>query len=165
MNRLNFGCGSVQPAGWINLDSDPAFGATCSSLCQLDDESFDIVVAHCALQVNAHDDLAGVLADIYRVLKPGGIFRASLPDIARGFEAYLDGDIDWFPNSEADIDDRFSNWLTWYSTTRTLLTPDALKARLAETGFMTSTRFAFGIGPASELDDREGECYFVEAVK
>jgi len=162
--KLNFGCGSIQPDGWVNLDADREFNAQYRSTRELNDESFDVVVAHCALQINTTADLPAVLADIRRVLKPGGVLRVSLPNIERGFQALDAGDIDWFPNREDDLEDRFSNWLTWYSTTRTLLTFGAA-LNLLRKHFHHAYLSEFGCGNGAELDTREGECYFVEAVK
>jgi hypothetical protein len=70
------------------------------------------------LQLTEYDDVAAVLGDLHSILKTGGVLRVSLPNIRPGFSAFERGDIDWFPNSEPNLDDRFSNWLTWYSTTR-----------------------------------------------
>lgn len=167
MKKLNFGCGSIQPEGWVNFDLDPQFNANEVPLRQ---EEFDIIVAHCSIQMNDFNDIVGLLAFLYRCLKPGGVLRISLPDIEAGFKALSEGRIDWFPNGEDNIDDRFSAWLTWYSTTKTLLTPLALIHKLREVGFSktTATHFKetkFSTEEIFELDTRENECYFVEARK
>lgn len=170
MNRLNFGCGSIQPAGWVNLDRDDhGQGAQeYGDISGLLVDTFDIIVAHCSLQMTEYNDVPATLCALHKVLKPGGVLRISLPDIYRGFRAYATGEIDWFPNGEDSIDDRFSNWLTWYSTTRSLWTPQAIKDRLLEAGFVKVYACSFGESTfegAAELDSRRGECFFVEAVK
>lgn len=59
--------------------------------------------------------------------------------------------------------------LTWYSTTRVLLTPPALANRLREAGFSTVELVDYRItnhDPALvELDTRDGECFFMDAIK
>lgn len=167
--KVNFGCGSIQPNDWVNVDRQDFGQEHIGSTVLFDADSVDLLVAHCSLQINEHDYIPSVLADIYRVMKPGGVARFSLPDIHAGFDAWRRRDISWFPNSEDDIDDRFSNWLTWYSTTRVLLTPAALANRLHNSGFsridLADYRMTEHDPALVELDTREGECFFMDAVK
>jgi len=167
--KLNFGCGSIQPDGWCNVDRED-FGQEYDSLGDFGDNEFDMAVAHCSLQINTHDQLDGVLSDLYHAMKPAGTLRISLPDIHAGFDAYRRGDIKWFPNGEPNLDDRFSNWLTWYSTTRILLTPVAIANRLHAAGFPVTTLVDYRITSHHDqsiidLDTRDGECFFIEATK
>lgn len=170
--KLNFGCGSIQPDGWVNLDTSPEFGMDVLppmaleytySTAHFDDDHFDLIVAHCALQQVCYNEVPGQLQELCRILKPEGVLRISLPDIVRGFIAYSNDDIDWFPNGEDSTDARFSNWLTWYSTTRSLWTQPEIMALLSEAGFSTVCGAEFE--GEEFLDTRQGECYFVEAVK
>jgi SAM-dependent methyltransferase len=162
---LNFGCGSIQPEGWVNLDADRDFGSPYGSLSQFACGTFDLIVAHCVLQMTPYGGLLALLTELRLALRPGGVLRVSLPDLARGFTAYAAGDLDWFPNGEADLDARFSNWLTWYSTSRSLLTPGALLVLLDDAGYRSAQRYEYGAGPGAELDDRQGEVYFIGACR
>lgn len=167
MNRLNFGCGSIQPAYWLNIDSDPQYN-TALDTKWVEEPYFDLIVAHCVLQTIDYNELVNVLKELYRILKPGGVLRISLPDILAGFEAYKAEDITWFPNGEEKIDDRFSAWLTWYSTTKTLLTEHALINKLSEAGFLhfVPSNYGESLHPnGAELDTRQDECYFMEVTK
>jgi hypothetical protein len=47
MRRLNFGCGSIQPAGWENVDREDFGQPHLGSTSLFDDNTFDIIVAHC----------------------------------------------------------------------------------------------------------------------
>lgn len=170
MNKLNFGCGSVQPEGWMNLDFDEEFNAPYKDINEIEDNSLDMIVAHCTLQITPYHEMDNLLATLRRKLKLGCALRISLPDIVRGFEAYQQGDTDWFPNGEPNIDERLSAWLTWYSTTKTLLTSPALMIKLREVGFNSFARTNFkqttsGMPEITELDTRNNECYFVEGIK
>lgn len=177
MKRLNWGCGSIQPRSWHNVDADLSFiddreGPLWTTTKHFEDGYFDMAVAHCAIQTNSWHDLPTVFKELHRVLKTGGVLRISLPDINKGFEAYKEGNINFFPNGEEDIHIRFCAWLTWYSTTKTLLTQQALYKLLKETGFSEVVETPFkqtvlSTADASivELDTREGECYFIEARK
>lgn len=171
LKKLNFGCGSIQPNGWDNVDTGNFEQEFIGSTELFEDNTYDIVVSHCALQIVDYNDYADTLREIHRILKPNGIFRVSLPDIERGFQALEEKDLEWFPNGEGNVFDRFSNWLTWYSTSNTLLVPKSLDNRLVEAGFSESHEVGFKYsvldlsGESIELDDRNGECYFMEARK
>ena len=83
---------------------------------------------------------------------------------------YSQGDIPWLPNGEENIDERFSAWLTWYSTTRTLLTQPALHRKLLASGFTSVAAAGFkesvyGDESITALDTRLNECFFSEAKK
>src|SRR6476469_7430783 len=121
MRKLNFGAGSIMPPDWSNVDVEDFGQEYVGSTELFANNTFDIAVAHCSLQITEFHDIEKILTELHRILKPGGVLRISLPDIVRGFQAYQAGDIDWLPNGETDIDERFSAWLTWYSTTRTLM--------------------------------------------
>lgn len=165
---VNWGCGSIQPEDWINIDNDPEFASPFRNL-----KSFieiDVIVAHCSLQMVEFNKIEEQLKEFYDHLKSGGILRISLPDLSKGFYAFSQGNIDWFPNGEENLDDRFSAWLTWYSTSKTLLTIGALKNKLVAAGFTEFAycqfnQSAFGGPGVTELDTRLGEVYFIEARK
>lgn len=117
MNKLNFGCGSIQPEGWENVDIEDCGQPHIGTSTLFADGEFDIIVAHCAIQIVDFMDLFTVLSDLHRILKPGGILRISLPDIIAGFHE------------------------------------------------VKKQPFKVGRPGSVELDTREGECYFMEAVK
>jgi SAM-dependent methyltransferase len=51
-----------------------------------------------------------MMAEIYRVLRPGGVFRLIVPDFDLCLERYKDGDLNFFAK-EWSTKDRFENWL------------------------------------------------------
>jgi predicted SAM-dependent methyltransferase len=168
--NINFGCGSIQPSDWINIDIDPEFKTEYRDLSLIDDNSCNIIVCHAIICCVKYHDIEKVLLEFYRVLKPGGVVRISLPDIVSGFDAYKNNNINFFPNFEDDLDKRFSAWLTWYSQSASLLTDKALQYKLQDSGFssVSKTEFkqtAYSNEKIYELDTREYEFYFVEAVK
>lgn len=170
MNKLNWGCGSIQPGDWTNVDVDLGFNTTFITTESMEKDYFDIIVAHCAIQMLEWHELVTELKELYRILKPGGVIRISLPDIERGFRALKNGEKEWFPNGEENINERFCAWLTWYSTTKTLLTPVALYNKLSEAGFKSPVLTQFKLTASSmpeiiELDTRADECFFMEATK
>lgn len=169
MIKVNYGCGSIQPEGWINVDSDNDFNVL-TNLDSVNNDSVDIMVAHAIIQQIEWHDLVKQLSDLRDKLKEGGVLRISLPDIQRGFKALEEYDHEWFPNGEDDIHERFCAWITWYSTSITLLTPEALIDKLKAAGFEFVQRVqfketVFSDSSITELDTRKNEFYFMEARK
>jgi ubiquinone/menaquinone biosynthesis C-methylase UbiE len=168
--KINFGCGSIQPSNWINIDIDPEFKTDHKDLSLILDNSCDIIVCHAIICCVKYHDIKKVLLEFHRVLKPNGVVRISLPDIVSGFDAYKNNNINFFPNSENDLDERFSAWLTWYSHSASLLTSKALQYKLQAAGFsnVSKTKFketVYSNEKIYELDTREHEFYFMEATK
>ena len=170
LRKLNWGCGLIVAEGWDNADVEDFGQEYVGSTELFADNTFDIIACHCALQITEFHDIEKVLIELHRILKPRGVLRISLPDIVTGFQAYYEGVINWFPNGEENIDERFSAWLTWYSTTRTLLTQTALHRKLLAVEFedLAAAPYRTSIlGPdeIASLDTRQHECYFTEARK
>jgi len=168
--NINFGCGGIQPSNWTNIDLDPEFKTEYKDLSLILDNSCDTIVCHAIICCVKYHDIENVLSEFYRVLKPTGVVRISLPDIVSGFDAYKNNNINFFPNSEDDLDKRFSAWLTWYSQSASLLTSKALQYKLQAVGFndLAETQFKqtkYSNEKIYELDTREHEFYFVEAMK
>ena len=168
--KINFGCGSIQPSDWTNIDINSEYKTEHKNLNQIADNSCDIIVSHATICSIYYHDIEQVLSEFYRVLKPNGVLRISLPDIVSGFDAYKNNNISFFPNSEDDLDNRFSAWLTWYSQSASLLTSKALQYKLKSVNFgnVSETKFKQTISSNEkiyELDTREHEFYFVEASK
>lgn len=175
MKKLNWGCGSIQPKDWDNIDKDYNFYNGTdqnfySGTQDMADNTYDIIVAHASIQQIEWHDLVKELKELHRILKPKGVIRISLPDIEAAFANFQMGNKEWFPNGENSIEDRFSAWLTWYSTSKILLTPYALDNKLREAGFHSSYKAEFKVTRIADieitkLDTRENEFYFVEATK
>ena len=168
--NINFGCGSIQPVDWINIDIDPEYKTGHKNLHLIPDNSCDILVSHATICVIPYHEIKAVLLEFNRVLKPGGVVRISLPDIVSGFDAYKNNNINFFPNSEDNLDRCFSAWLTWYSTSVSLLTHKALEYKLHDSGFKNITKVNYKESALSnnkiyELDTRKHEFYFMEAMK
>jgi SAM-dependent methyltransferase len=168
--NINFGCGSIQPSDWVNIDLDPEFNTEYNNLHRIPDNSCDIIVSHATICCIKYHEIKETFLEFHRILKPGGVLRISLPDIVSGFNAYKNNDISFFPNSEDNIDRRFSAWLTWYSQSASLLTSKALQYKLQAVGFnnIAETKFkqtSYSNEKIYELDTREHEFYFMEAKK
>jgi SAM-dependent methyltransferase len=177
VRRLNWGCGGMPPPGWVNSDrkEGPGVDLHCDIRdgLPLDDASIDYAVSIHALPELPLEHLVPALGELRRVLRSGGVLRLGLPDLDRGFRAYVSGDRDYFlvPDDDArSLGGKLVVQLLWYGYTRSLFTADFIEELLRKAGFdavahcrfrETKSRFPEIV----ELDDRERESLFVEAVK
>lgn len=177
VSRMNWGCGDHPEVGWINSDvkDGPGIQISCDIRdgLPLEDASLDYIVSIHALPEIAMMDLVGALRELHRVLKPGGVLRLGLPDLDKGIKAYIDNDRSYFliPDEDAaTIGGKFVTQLLWYGWSRTLFTHDFTEELLREAGFSASTACSYRETKSRfpeivELDSRERESFFVEAIK
>jgi SAM-dependent methyltransferase len=88
ITRLNLGCGRYPKSGFINVDWAKAPGVdVVHDLSQrpfpFDDESFDLIEADHVIE---HlPDVFATMAEIHRLLMPGGTLVLRVPHFSRGF--------------------------------------------------------------------------------
>lgn len=176
VKRLNWGCGGYPEPGWINSDlieGPDILSADIREGLPFERDSIDYAVTIHTLPEIPYPDLVPALEELRRVLKPGAPIRISLPDLDRGIQAYLNGEQDYFlvRDEEAQsIGAKFITHMLWYGHSRTLFTHDFIEELLLKAGFARVVRCAYQktASPFPEiinLDDREPESLFVEAVK
>lgn len=171
-DRLNFGCGSIQPERWVNVDRLPLGQPVTADLLEglpFGDDTFAGAVAHHSLQQVRVEELVAALIELRRVLAPGAILRLTVPDIRAAIAAWQTGDRRWFPNDDGShIDIVACAYLTWFGTNVTPLTDLVLVPLLARAGFsdVSVLRMGATLGPPwlTELDARADESIFMEAV-
>src|ERR687897_415556 len=82
VRRLNWGCGSNARRGWINSDLTAGPGvdlvADIREGLPIESGTIDYVVGVHALQELAYTELAPALAELLRVLRPGGALRLAV---------------------------------------------------------------------------------------
>jgi ubiquinone/menaquinone biosynthesis C-methylase UbiE len=173
--RLHWGCGPITPFGWVNSDVAPGPGvdvvADIRRGLPLPAEAFDYVVSIHALPELSYPEQDGALAELYRVLRPGGVLRLGLPDMARAARAYLANDLDYFLIGDDVVRcaaGKMIVQLTWYGRSRCLFTAEFIQELLERNGFRDVAHCAYqqtasGIPGIVELDDRPLESLFVEA--
>lgn len=174
--KVNLGCGSIQPDGWVNVDWSPCgpgvvFGDMTARL-PFTEGSVDAVVAHHSLQQIRVEDLPAAFAEIRRILRPGGVLRITVPDIRAAISAWQCADHGWFPNHRdgQHIDETACAYLTWFGTNVTPLTDQVLVRLLVDAGFSEACiavpeHTVLGPDWICDLDDRAGESIFMEAAK
>ena len=117
MIKLNLGCGSVRPIGWINTDSSlnaniqkiPIIGKRVAKMFnpieynssnfiymnlnkkwKFDNNSVDIVYASHLFEHLSLNSADLFLSESYRVLKPGGVIRIVVPDLYKICKKYIE---------------------------------------------------------------------------
>ena len=175
--RLNWGCGAYPELGWINSDQKdgPGIDVSCDIRNGLPfpDACFDYAVSIHALPELPLDALTPALAELRRVLRPGGVLRLGLPDLEKGLRAFLAGDRGYFliPDEDArSLGGKLVTQLLWYGWSRSLFTRDSVAELLERAGFREIAHCAYRTTPSPfpeivELDNREGESLFVEGTR
>lgn len=103
-----------------------------------------------------------LLREAFRVLKPGGLIRISVPDLALTITAYQAG------RREVAIDDIYSySELGYFARHRYMYDFELLRERLSAIGFANIRRCAFQQGRVPDIEalDNRPESLFVEATK
>ena len=177
LKRLNWGCGTWVPEGWINSDLRERQGVDlpCNILegLPLESGSIDYATSMHALQEIPFDHLVPVLRELHRVLKPHGVLRLGLPDLDKGIAAYQRGDPAYFqvPDEHARaIGAKFVTQMLWYGYSKVLFTADFTEELLRKAGFARAVACGFHETASAwsaivELDNREPETLFIEAFK
>lgn len=175
--KLNWGCGTVQPDGWMNSDRDDHGQHHVGDLLDglpWPDETFDVIVANHSLQQIGYHDLPDALTELRRVLAVGGVLRILVPDLCRALVAYHDHER-WLADlinddTQPTWDGKLCTYLLWYSTARSVFTADWLVELCRNAGFAFVAPVPSGWtnskhSDATALDDRQPESLIVEAIR
>lgn len=130
--KLHIGCGKGQLAGWINIDVHPAPLAlnVLRGLPFAGGSASYAFVSHLLEHLYFPRDVKPFLAELWRVLSPGGVVRIVVPDIEKCIEAYTQNDREFFSS-------RRETWPWWPSN------PTRLEDFLAYAGAGPEPAFLF----------------------
>ena len=128
-------------AGWINVDAN-IFTAKCDVWADLRNPlpfADSTVQAFYSHHVIEHlPDLESHLAEVFRCLKPGGIYRVGGPHGDNAMRKFADNELDWFgdfPDKRRSIGGRLANFIFCRNEHLTLLTRSFLEELLTDAGF------------------------------
>jgi len=126
---------------WINLDAN-IFTGKCDVWVDLRnrlpfaDGTIDCIYSH---HVVEHlPDLKNHFADVFRCLKPGGVYRVGGPNADSAIDAFQRRDSDWFadfPDPRRSIGGRFENFIMCRREHLTILTESYLREIMEDIGF------------------------------
>lgn len=92
MNYLNLGCGKNYFSGWNNVDlytnNNVDYGNLEKKLL-FPDNIFDVAYCSHALEHLRYDQGIRIIKEVFRVLRPQGIFRLVVPDLEQICREYL----------------------------------------------------------------------------
>jgi Methyltransferase domain len=92
MNKLNFGCGARIADGWMNIDFHASDGrvkrVNLLAGFPFPDHSFDVVYSSHVLEHFTMEQAIALLRESRRVLRPGGVLRAVVPDLEASTREY-----------------------------------------------------------------------------
>jgi SAM-dependent methyltransferase len=193
--KLHLGCGPVRLEGFINIDIAPApLAMNVLWGLPFDDGTVATVyLSHLLEHLFYPTDVMALFGEIYRVLKPGGVVRVVVPDIAKCLAAYARGDqaffaarrenFSWWP-ADASLLENFLTYAGVGPEPRYLFEShkygydfETLAKALAKAGFAEITHSEFQCSRESALHIehlsaaarwRAGEEYlslFVEAIR
>src|SRR3954452_21274756 len=128
-------------AGWINLDAN-MFTGKCDvwvdfrNSLPFADGTITCIYSH---HVVEHlPDLKKHFSEIYRCLKPGGIYRVGGPNGDAAIDAFQRRELDWFsdfPDPRRSIGGRFENFIMCRREHLPILTESYLQEIMEDVGF------------------------------
>jgi predicted SAM-dependent methyltransferase len=190
--KLHVGAGDDIKLGWVNIDLnlrvpphiDPAKHPDTIFInydlrrgLPLDDESCELIYSSHFFEHLEYAQGVRLMRDCYRALRPGGVFRISLPNFKGLFEAYLKGDGEYvdgvqirevLPEVEAGTEtlvDHINYGVYQYGEHKCVYDEEKLLLILQRIGYssVAPSEFREGVDPASPL--RRRYSFYVEAVK
>jgi predicted SAM-dependent methyltransferase len=140
--RVHLGPGQAKYLpGWINIDANMFTGkvdvwADLRNQLPFRDNSVSAVYSH--HMIEHLPDLATHFRDVFRCLKPGGVYRVGGPHGENAMRKYLDGDKSWFgdyPDKRRSIGGKLENFIFCRQEHLTILTSSFLEELMIDAGF------------------------------
>jgi len=132
--------------GWINVDAN-IFTGRCDVWADLRNSlPFPDGIATAVYSHHVVEHLPSLprhLAEVYRCLRPGGVYRLGGPNGDSAIRKFIDHDSAWFsdfPDSRSSIGGRLENFIFCRGEHLTLLTQSFLEELLARAGFVNAVR-------------------------
>jgi predicted SAM-dependent methyltransferase len=128
--------------GWINIDANIFTGkadvwADLRNPLPFHNDSIDAIYSH--HMIEHLPNLAHHLKEVYRCLKPGGVYRVGGPNGDSAIAKFIENDKQWFidfPDKRDSIGGRFENFIFCRREHLTILTYSFLEEIMAESGLV-----------------------------
>jgi predicted SAM-dependent methyltransferase len=190
--KIHLGCGDDIKPGWVNLDlrMSGSFPQIHNLLpdtllinydlrlgLPLEDNSCNLIYSSHFFEHLEYEDALRLLRDCCRVLQPGGVFRACLPNFKGLFEAYLRGDnayldlidvLDVYPEIEPGTEmlvDHVNYGVYDHGTHRWVMDSDKVNLLLSRMGYRSVVESSFQEGIDLNIEVRRRYSFYVEAIK
>jgi predicted SAM-dependent methyltransferase len=182
--RVNLCCGTTILPGYVNLDVNPPADILFDldeKLLPFPDASVRCLVCISAINYLSRERAAEVVADVYRVLVPGGAARFATQDLRLLASRYLDGDEAFYFEKLPDGRDRFpgttfgdkfneffGGFRAGTKRCRHVYDFESLSLLFRRAGFDAVERKNFresAIPGIEAIDNRPEQMFFLEAVK
>lgn len=172
--KLNLGCGRNLRPGWINIDVFvPAADLTLDLREPLPfpDASIATISSEHFIEHLEEEDAVRLVAECFRVLRPGGLLSVGFPDAEEELQAYASNDREFFdyvrwriPSLRDATKCQIVNYdFRQGGEHRFIYDLETMARMLERTGFREIDRRAFD--PARDSEEREFETVYVDAVK
>lgn len=174
--RLHLGCGPNKLVGWVNIDVEeeyePDLLHDLTSGIPAADDSAEVIYSEHVFEHFSLEAGTALLAEALRVLRPGGVLRIAMPDLAHVIERYQNGwrDQPWLQEPGFAYIDTACRMLNvglreWGHTY--VYDEEDICLRLHQAGFTSIRRCGLGESEHAELrglETRADSLLIVEAV-
>jgi len=184
-NKIDICGGSMKIGGFCNIDmvaSSDVFADMEKDALPFRDNSADTVICISAINYFSRERGGEIVADAYRVLKPGGVARFASQDLRSIAEKYVANDRGFFfqtlPNGKQRFHgetaaDKINSWFYGYKTgkgkhCKYFYDFETLALIFKKAGFKNIQNKKYGesaIAEIKEIDNRPDQMFFLEATK
>lgn len=183
-HRLNLCSGARAISGFINIDIEPPADLLLDLSWQrlpFTGESVDTIVCMSAINYFTHDRAQLIVKETYRVLRPGGVARFGVQDLALLARHYVNANTGFFNEKMPDgsdrypgasLSDKFAGFFYRFpaggSSCRYVYDFQSLSILFRNAGFVQIEQRPYRDSriPAIEaIDNRPEQMFFLEAVK
>jgi predicted SAM-dependent methyltransferase len=191
VRMLNLGCGPHRFPGWLGADAfkpEADIYMNATSRFPFPDNSFDVIYSEHVIEHIHTDKIPFFLSEARRVLKPGGLFRVTTPDLEIHAREYCAGNDAFFEPIVSKYQTRWDRQKTKYWLVRSkggafmtravqrfyrhrwMYDFETLASCLREVGFSSCVKQSVGqslVPEAGRMDraDRAFETLYIDAVK
>lgn len=151
--NLHLGCGDINHPQFINVDGLPAphihYVRNIDDLSFLPETTVDLIYACHCLEHFSHSKVYFILAEWFRVLKPNGTLRLSVPDFDLLLDIYQDNNND----TNAIVNPLMGGQNYKYNFHMAIFNQSSLTKLLVKVGFKQVTEWEPGTDTLTTFDD------------